>query len=120
MAKIFVSATYKQMWKQFGHDMYQDIFHQRQSKLLEEELSRRKSLEDTHTHTHDDEKFSRRGGITSDAEADSQQDGSQDSDGQEGEDDEGYDDSSSSETEATDTSDDSGRCESDAESQDGD
>lgn len=115
MAKIFVSATYKQMWKQFGHDMYQAIFHQRQSKLLEEELSRRKSLEDTHTHTHDDEKFSRGGGITSDAEGQEVIEVSGDS---EEEDDEDYDDGSGSETEASDESDDSGRSESDAESED--
>lgn len=116
MAKIFVSATYKQMWKQFGHDMYQAIFHQRQCKLLEEELSRRKSLEDTHTHTHDDEKFSRGGGITSDGES---QAPSQVSGGsEEEEDDEDYDDGSGSETEASDESDDSGRSESDAESED--
>jgi len=66
MAKIFVSATYKQMWKQFGHDMYPAIFHQREAKLLQEELQRRVSFEDTHTHTHTDEKFSRVGGITTD------------------------------------------------------
>jgi len=33
MAKVFVSATYKAMWKDWGHEMYQNIFH-------------------THTHTH--------------------------------------------------------------------
>jgi len=33
MAKVFVSSTYKQMWKDFGHDMYSNILH-------------------THTHTH--------------------------------------------------------------------
>jgi len=33
MAKVFVSATYKAMWKQFGHDMYENLIH-------------------THTHTH--------------------------------------------------------------------
>lgn len=51
-AKIFVSATYKQMWKQFGHEMYENIFH-------------------THTtHTHAQEKISREGGITQDASED--------------------------------------------------
>lgn len=34
-AKIFVSAVYKQMWKQFGHEMYQCVF-----------------IQHTHTHTH--------------------------------------------------------------------
>lgn len=33
MAKVFVSSTYKQMWKEFGHEMFENIFH-------------------THTHTH--------------------------------------------------------------------
>lgn len=35
MAKVFVSSTYKTMWKDFGHEMYENIFH-------------------THTHTHAD------------------------------------------------------------------
>jgi len=33
MAKVFVSATYKAMWKEFGHEMFQNVRH-------------------THTHTH--------------------------------------------------------------------
>jgi len=33
IAKVLVSSTYKAMWKEFGHDMYQNIVH-------------------THTHTH--------------------------------------------------------------------
>lgn len=48
-AKLFVSATYKQMWKEFGPAMYSCIVSQ-----------------DTHTHTHDDEKFSVAEGITDD------------------------------------------------------
>lgn len=45
-AKIFVSSTYSQMWKKFGHEMYENIFH-------------------THTtHTHSQEKISRGDGIT--------------------------------------------------------
>lgn len=119
-AKVFVSATYKQMWQNFGNAMYECLFHQRQAQVLKDHLERRVSFQDTHTHTHEDEKFSHAGGITTDAEAGSQQDGSQDSEQEQGEDDEGYDDSSSSETEASDTSDDSGCSESDAESQDGD
>lgn len=50
-AKVFVSATYKAMWKEFGPAMY--------SCVVGEELSQH-----THTHTHSDEKFSRDGGIT--------------------------------------------------------
>jgi len=33
IAKVLVSSTYKAMWKEFGHDMYKNIYH-------------------THTHTH--------------------------------------------------------------------
>lgn len=49
MAKVFVSSTYKTMWKNFGHEMYQCLFLKRQA-VLEEA--------NTHTHTHGDEKFS--------------------------------------------------------------
>lgn len=45
LAKIFVSSTYKSMWKEFGHEMYENIFH-------------------THTHTHSHEKFSHDDTIT--------------------------------------------------------
>jgi len=41
LAKIFVSATYKQMWKQFGHEMFECV-----------------CKEYTHTHTHTEEKSS--------------------------------------------------------------
>lgn len=45
-AKIFVSATYERMWKQFGNEMFESIFR-------------------AHTHTHTQaEIFSREGGIT--------------------------------------------------------
>lgn len=54
-AKVFVSTTYSQMWKRFGHEMYENIFH-------------------THTtHTHTDEKKSVAEGIT-DIDARSTQD----------------------------------------------
>lgn len=59
-AKVFVSATYKQMWKQFGHDMYHCLFHQKYDQPDE------KSVEisiPTHTHTHSEKIFSREGGI---------------------------------------------------------
>lgn len=45
LAKIFVSATYKAMWKDFGAAMYSCVVAQQNSG-------------DTHTHTHTDEKFS--------------------------------------------------------------
>lgn len=87
-AKIFVSGTYKQMWKQFGHEMYQCLFQQFEN-------------EHTHTHTHTGEKLSRQGGIT-DAE-DRTEDSSQ-CEGSDGEDEEGEDyDDSSSETDETGT-----------------
>lgn len=56
MAKTFVSATYKQMWKQFGEAMYTCVV---------EQFSAEKE-QHTHTHTHSDEKFSRLGGKSDD------------------------------------------------------
>lgn len=76
LAKLFVSSTYKQMWKEYGHEMYECLFTQ-----FEEEQKRG----DTHTHTHSDEKISRGGGITDeDAEDDEEEsDGEEDSQGDE-------------------------------------
>lgn len=48
LAKIFVSAVYKQMWKQFGAEMMSAVSAERH----------------THIHTHTDEKLSHEGGIT--------------------------------------------------------
>lgn len=118
MAKIFVSATYKQMWKQFGHNMYQCLFHQRESQLLQDELARRKSLEDTHTQTHTDEKFSVAGGI-GDAREEKQVRFEEEVLSTESEeDDEGDDYGSGSETEASDSSSDSECSEYSTESED--
>lgn len=75
-AKIFVSATYKQMWKQFGTFMFESIW---------------KQMEDTHTHTHSAEKFSRDGGINSDAERDDETGGQDTEESSEGEGSEGED-----------------------------
>jgi len=94
MAKVFVSSTYKQMWKQFGHQMYESVFHTYQQKLEDEEQKSRVSFGDTHTHTHTGEKFSREGGITNDASSE------QDSEDEEGSDSEGSDDGSSTDSEA--------------------
>jgi len=58
-AKVFVSATYKQMWRQFGNDMYYCLFHK---KYDQPEESVEVTLP-THTHTHDDEIFSHADGI---------------------------------------------------------
>lgn len=63
LAKIFVSSTYKQMWDNFGKEMWQNIRH-------------------THTHTHSQELLSREGGITQDARDNSQEDCSQHSQGE--------------------------------------
>jgi len=70
MAKVFVSATYKNMWKEFGHQMYESVFHAHHQKLEEEQRKMRVSFDDTHTHTHTGEKFSHGGGITHDASED--------------------------------------------------
>jgi len=50
-AKVFVSATYKQMWRQFGNDMYYCLFHK---KYDQPEESVEVTLP-THTHTRNDE-----------------------------------------------------------------
>lgn len=47
MAKIFVSASYKSMWREFGHEIFQCLYNQH-----------------THTHTHSENLISREGGIT--------------------------------------------------------
>lgn len=58
MAKVFVSSTYKTMWRNFGHEMYQCLF----TRHVEEQEARVEvpvlNQADTHTHTHGDEKFS--------------------------------------------------------------
>lgn len=90
-AKIFVSSTYSQMWKKFGYEMFENISA-------------------THTtHTHSDDKLSRGGGITQDADWRSENDETEyesDATGQEVSndyeegsscEDEGYDESSSDE-----------------------
>lgn len=58
MAKVFVSSTYKTMWKEFGNDMYECLFKRHQEELAVEIPVH------THTHTHADEKFSHADGIT--------------------------------------------------------
>ena len=119
MAKVFVSAVYKQMWKQYGEDMYSNLAPVFARERLEEVASR-ENIADTHTHTHEDEKISHEGGITTNASEDgSLEDGSSHSGSEEsGEDDEGHDDSEGSESKASDESDDSGCSESDVESED--
>lgn len=69
-AKVFVSATYKSMWKEFGHQMYECIF-------MEKERERQRENEEirahTHTHTHADEIISARIPITTDGEGTEQE-----------------------------------------------
>ena len=116
MAKVFVSAVYKQMWKQYGEDMYSNLAPVFARERLEEVASR-ENLADTHTHTHEDEKFSHEEGITN-ASEESSEDGSSDSGIEESwQDYESDEDSQGSGTEASDESDDYGRSESDAESE---
>lgn len=85
LAKIFVSSSYKQMWDNFGKEMWQNIRH-------------------THTHTHSDEIISVAEGITEDARANSQEDNEEQGEDTESDDieesecstDEGYSQSTSS------------------------
>lgn len=97
-AKIFVSSTYKQMWKEYGNEMYQCLFDEFEKQLDDEH---------THTHTHSDENLSREGGITDDGEDEQDSQGDSQSD-DEGEDAEGedYEDDSSGEDSGRDESDD--------------
>jgi len=112
LAKFYVSATYKNIKKQFWRSIAEYIAHR-------DEISV-KSV-DTHTHTHTQELFSRPGDITnihaSRVSFEEPEDDEED-DRIEGEDDEGDFDDSGTESEASDESDDSGRSESDAESED--
>jgi len=117
MAKIFVSATYKQMWKQFGHEMYESVFQAHQQRLADEEQKLRVSFADTHTHTHTDKLFSLAEDIT-DGSGQEGEDGPEDEDDDQGEDDEGDFYSSGSEGETEDESDDSGGSECTTESED--
>lgn len=50
-AKLFVSSTYKAMWREFGSNMYKNIF-------LEQQKIRVCENEHTHTHTHSQNLFS--------------------------------------------------------------
>jgi len=52
-AKIFVSANYKSMWREFGHQIFECVYR-----------------EHTHTHTHSGNLISREGGITNGQEED--------------------------------------------------
>jgi len=100
-AKIFVSSTYKAMWKEFGPAMYSCV-------VREEEFR------DTHTHTHSDEKLSCQGGITNDAaEGDTASEGEDDEEsGTEDEEDcEDYTEGQGSDDETDDEGGDYGYCE---------
>lgn len=108
LAKIYVSATYKAMWREYGHEMYQCIFHKREA----EEEARVEIPTHTHTHAHA-RKFSREGGITEDDATDGEEsvdeaesgaslcEGDEESDGSESE---GYDEGGSSCSRASDDS----------------
>lgn len=69
MAKVFVSSTYKTMWRDFGHEMYECLFQQHEARLEIPVLREA----DTHTHTHAEEIFSRGGGITDAAREDDEE-----------------------------------------------
>jgi len=57
MAKVFVSSTYKVMWKEFGHDMYECLFNRAQEEQAVEIPIH------THTHTHTAEVISQQDDI---------------------------------------------------------
>jgi len=112
-AKVFVSATYKAMWRDFGEAMYSCIHEQQRTAVPEVAEVTVPTL----THTHSDENFSRRGGITQDAEDDEGRDDSSElgevedgEDHEEGEDssDEGYSESGGSSDCSSDDSEGSG------------
>lgn len=50
-AKIFVSSTYKQMWKDYGNDMYHNLFAEFEKKAEAEAQEARVDIP-TYTHTH--------------------------------------------------------------------
>jgi len=118
MAKVFVSATYKTMWRDYGHAMYQCLFHERDRKAAEEEENLRVSFADTHTHTHTDEIISRQGGIQDEDEDGGESQQEPEDDFQEGEDDEGDFYGSGSEDETDSEGSDSGCSEYASESED--
>jgi hypothetical protein len=111
LAKFYVSATYKNIKKQFWRSIAEHIAHR-------DEISE-KSVH-THTHTHTQELFSRPEDITNihASRVTFEEPQVDEEDGIEGEDDEGDFYSSSSEGSAEDSCDDSGCSESDAESED--
>lgn len=107
MAKTFVSAVYKQMWKQFGTEMYiclRKKHNEKVKQMIEEEELRVNIPTHTHTHAHD-ELFSHEDSTTNEEDAsrgvydeESQDAGSQDSE----EDSEGDEDGSGTEDEGYD------------------
>lgn len=52
MAKVFVSSTYRNMWRDFGNAMYQSLFMKRQAEIEKEEAENRGVKNSSHTHTH--------------------------------------------------------------------
>jgi len=97
MAKVFVSATYKTMWRDFGHEIYECLFHKREQEQVHGKV--RVEFSDTHTHTHEEEKFSHGGGITDGSREDDEEFEEFES---AGEDDESDEDSETSEIEGFD------------------
>lgn len=119
MAKVFVSSTYKTMWKDFGVEIYECLF----AKWQEAQVPGKVRVEnsDTHTHTHAEKIFSREGGITDEDGKDSEggeddadlSEGEEDAEGEGDEDsgseaDEGYGESSSDQSDEEDVTSDDG------------
>lgn len=131
LAKIFVSQTYKQMWKQFGNEMYSNLFRVRMARIEAEHEQIRAEIEgllpksslaekgvrwvDTHTHTHTQSgNISSRVDIPTTDASNDYQEGEGESSRSQG-DDEDYEDGASSASEGFDTS----GCSSDCEEDDG-
>jgi len=102
MAKVFVSAVYKAMWKQFGAEMYISIRRKRNERIAEMRAEEELCVDiPTHTHTHaHGEIISHEGSITSDGEDNGGQEDEESVD--DGQDDEGDQDSEGSEDEGFD------------------
>jgi len=94
MAKVFVSSTYKTMWRDFGHEIYQCLFQKRQ-----EGIERDATDPNTHTHTHDDEIFSHAEDIPDGEDSEEGESDSQSGDVSESGSDQGDEDSEGEETE---------------------
>lgn len=54
-AKFFVSAVYKSMWREYGHEMYENIVHSRQEQYARNDIARLREVSTTETNSHCDQ-----------------------------------------------------------------